>query len=66
MIHYTMLETSDREFLVFKVIGAQSQADAVEIVKQQAGESLLGGESWENGTIKICPLFSNDTSVKLY
>ncbi|HCY86058.1 MAG TPA: hypothetical protein DHV36_13055 [Desulfobacteraceae bacterium] len=63
MIHYTKLSTSEREFLVFKVIGARSQTEAEDIVKQHLGDSLLDGEIWEDNSVTICPLFSNETSA---
>ena len=55
MNHYVKVETKDRQFLVFKVIGADSQEHAERIIRNSMGEAFLQKETME-GFPSIYPL----------
>ena len=55
MNHYVKVKTKEREFLVFKVIGAESQEHAEKIIRTSMGESFQPEETTE-GFPFISPL----------
>lgn len=57
MIYYTKVDHEDYGLLIFKVIGAESQKHADEIISETVTEQLIKGQTIRESNFTICPLF---------